>query len=437
MVGESSSDDSQEIVNLSYNERIEKGDSYFEQDFLTLAADEYAQAALMDPSQINPYLKLIDTHFELRNYDKALTNVETVLERDPANLEAQFDQIRIHIKLSDFNTAKSLIDTYPPNSNQAGEILYYKALLTALFNDHALAKTQLNEAKALNDPDLTAKIERILNSYKEFEATQAGQDIYLKILLAKSLNQNEEYEIAIHILKEVLKTRGDSRDGWILLGFAYLNLQNYQFALTAFDKAFSIDSTWSTTLYFLGITHKELGDAQKAITYFTGALKGNFEPKVVIQNHLADLYFETNEYEKAVQAYEAVLAVNKQDINSFVRPVWLYLDYLNDPQKALKLAQVAMTAFPDTGMSYNLVGWSYIGMGDYKNADANLKKALQLDPSLAAAYHNLGQLNEKWGKDDLALENYLKAYELDKNGPIGNLAAEHYNALIKRTFSDN
>lgn len=422
-------------VNLTYDEHIAKGDEYLKQSFLTLAGDEYAKAAALEPEQIIPYLKLTQVHLALRNYDKAEADTQAVLKKDPSNQEAQLNQIIIKIKLSDFNAAKNLLDAQSQTTNP--EMLYYQGLIASLFNDQALAKQTLNAALQ-NGPStsLTTKINRVLTSYQEFDATQAGEELYLNILLAKSFNENEEYEMAIQLLKEILKTRGDLRDGWILLGFSYLNLQNYPFALTALNKAYSIDPTWTTTQYFLGITNKELGNNKDAITYFTAALNGGFEPKVVIENHLADLYFETRNYQKAAEAYQAVLEVNKQDVNAFVRPIWLYLDYLNSPEKALQLAQSAAITFPNEAMSYNLLGWSYIGMGDYNNADANLKKAISLNPNLAAAYLNLGLLNEKWGKNDLALEYYQKAYNLDQKGSIGNTAATNYNNLIKKTMSE-
>lgn len=420
-----------EVVNLTYDARITKGDEYFSQGAYNSAATEYSKAALLQPDQVSTYLKLTQTHLKLRNFDKALANAQAVLKKDPNNSEALSDQILIQVKLSDFTNAQKLIETLPQTISQTAEISYYKGLLNAISNNHDLAKTHLNQAKALNDAEYTPKIDRILKSYEAFEAAQAGEELYLKILLAKSLNENEEYEMSIHILKEVLKARSDLRDGWILLGFAYLNLQNYQFALTAFDKAYSLDPTWSTTQYFLGITHKELSHTNEAIKYFTAALKGDFEAKVVIQNHLADLYFQAKDYKKATEAYEDVLKVNKGDLNAFVRPIWLYLDYLNQPEKALALAKTALASFPDAAMSYNLLGWSYIGMGDYKNAEANLKRSLALDPKLAAAHLNLGQLNEKWGKNDLALKSYQEAYKIDQQGSIGNMAGQKYNALIK------
>ena len=427
----------EEEPNLTYDEHMEKGDYYFDRGFLTFASNQYVRAANLEPQRIDPYLKLVKTHFELRNYQKALSNAQMALQIDPNQAGTRFDMIRIYIKLSDFDTAKNLLETYPVSDTPDPGVLYYQGLLSALFGNHELAQKYLKSAAvASTDPVLSANISTVLDSYQEFSFTSEAEDLYLNELLARSFNKVGEYEMAIYLLKDVLRERGDLRDGWILLGFAYLNLEKYQFALTAFEKAYSLDSEWPTTQYFLGVTHKELGHFEDAITFFNFALSNDFEPKLVIYRHLADLYFETEEYEKSADAYEKVLELSKDDVNSFVRPVWLYLDFIDEPQKALKLAETAALTFPDSAMSYNLLGWSYAGLDEDQKAEENLKRALELDPDLAAAYYNLGNLYEKQNRHDLAMEVFQKAYNLDSSGSIGNLAAQAYNDLLKKTLSN-
>lgn len=425
------------VENLSYDEHIAKGDSYFERGFLTFASNEYVRAVNLEPERTQAYLKLLKTHFELRNYSKALKNAEIILSLDPNDLETQFNVIRLHIKLSEFDEAKRLIDIYPLLNPPDARVLYYKGLLSALFGEHDAAKKSLKEASVnAQDAALADQIQIILDAYKEYDFTQAAEPLYLSELLARAFNKVEEYEMAIHLLKEILKTRSDLRDGWILFGFAYLNLEKYQFALTAFDKAYSLDSEWPTTQYFLGITHKELGHFDDAIVYFNFALNNDFEPQVVLYRHLADLYFETQDYEKAAAAYEKILESSTGDVNAFIRPVWLYIDFVDSPQKAKKLADTAVSTFPDSAMSYNLLGWSYLGLGELKTAEKNLKKALEMDPNLAAAYYNIGQVYEKQTKEDFALDAYQKAYDLDKSGSIGNMAASAYNELLRSSLSN-
>ena len=417
--------------NLTYDERIEKGDYYFERGFLTFASNEYVKAANLEPDRIEPYLRLIRTNYELGDYDKARTNAEIVLKMDPNNFNTQFDLALVYIKQSEFNSALTLIEQLSASEVTDPRVTYYKGLLQIVFDDHDAGKKYLKQAMSEStDPDLDAKISEVLSAYTEYEFAKAAEELYLSELLSRSFNEVGEYEMAIYKLKKILKARNDLRDAWILFGFAYLNLEKYYFAQSAFERAYELDSEWPTTQYFLGITHAEMGNTEDATIYLNYALANGFEPTVVIYQKLADLYLDAEDYTKAVESYEKVLSMNNEDINAFVRPIWIYLDYLDQPAKALNIAEVAVNTFPENAMAYNLLGWSQVDTNDQLAAEKNLKKAIELDPNIAAAHYNLGRLYETQHRKDVALEAYQKAYELDQNGSIGNLAAQAYNALL-------
>ncbi len=425
------------VVDVGYQGRLDKGDLYAEQGVLSLAVNEYVEASKLEPDALDPYLKLVDAHLQLKNYSRALANAESALVINPNHLETQFNLILIHIGLSDFDKAKQLLDVYSSAGNETAEVLYYKGILSALYADDEVAKDNLNQALAssIEGSELGEKISRVLGAYEEFEVNQAAEILFLRQLIAKSFNENGEYEMAIFILKDVLKERDDLRDGWNLLAFAYLNLQQFEFAKTALDKSYSEDPTWPTTQYFLGVTHKALGNTQEAITYFSSVLDSNFEPRVIVQNHLADLYFENQEYTKAIEAYEVVLEVNQQSVDAFIYPVWLYIDYVNDPSEALALSETALSLFPDSAMAHNLVGWSHLANRDYEQAEDHLVQAVEMDPTVPAIHYNLGALREATDRVDQALSSYEQAYQLDIGGDIGNKAANSYNDLLQKTLT--
>lgn len=422
----------EEEVNLSYNERIEKGNYYYDRGFLTFAANEYVKAANLEPGRTEPYLKLAQANFDLAEYPKASKNAEMILSLDPDNYEARYFLVLTSIKQNDFTKADLLIDELLASGLTDARLTFYKVLLKITLSQYDEGKSLLRELSAVSamSPDMRDKISTVSAAFEEFEFAQSAEGLYLDELLSRSLNQIGEYEMAIFKLKSILQNRSDLRDAWILLGFSYLNLEKYLFALSAFERAYELDPQSPSTQYFLGLTYSELSRFDDAIIYLNYSLSNGFEPEVVVKQKLADLYLEVEEYEKSVAAYESVLEDNKEDINSFVRPIWMYLDFLEEPIKALKLAELAVITFPEDPMAYNLLGWSQVGTQNYVESEKNLKKAIEMDPEFAAAHYNLGKLYEDQGRSDFAMAQYQKAYELDSNGSIGNLAAKRYNALM-------
>jgi len=417
--------------NLSYEERIKKGDYFLERGFFTFAANEYVKAANMNFNSIVPYERLLLANFELGDYSKAKRNAEMILKLDPNHTETRFALVKINIKQSSFEEAMNIIEQLKAMEIKDARIEYYRALLFLANQNFDEAQKRLKQARVESaTEDINENIDKILGAYNEFDFAKAAEELYLANLISRSLNEIEEYEISIHILKNVLKDRSDLRDSWILLGFGYINLGKYYFGLTAFEQAYQLDPEWPTTQYFLGITHKELSNYNDAIVYFNYALSNGFKPELVVYNHLADLYLSIEDYEAAVSTYKQLLELNRSDINSFVKPIWIYLDFLGNPEEALILANMAVTAFPENAMAFNLLGWSQVASGNYTDAEINLKKSLEIDPGIAAAHLNLGKLYEAQLKRKEAMSAYQEAYQLDQNSSIGNLAAKRYNVLL-------
>src|ERR1700752_4449427 len=54
----------------------------------------------------------------------------------------------------------------------------------------------------------------------------------------------------------------------------------------------------------------------------------------------------------------------------------------------------------------------FIGVGDFTNAEMQLQKTLNLDPTYLPCYYQLGQVKEKLGDNSAAINFYKKGIEL-------------------------
>ena len=411
----------------TYEERIERGNYYSNNAFLSLAVNEYTKASQIHPELAEPYFELGKNQTLLKNFDKAQLNLEKALEIEAENEEFLIYLAKNYIKQSTFEKAKTMFT----NSNSTNpEVNYYLGLFDLLSNDNTSAQKKFQQILENTDnAKLKEKSANILNSYEEFSLFKGGKEIHLRTLLAKSLNQTEEYEISLAILKEILKEKNDYRDAWILTGYAYLSLENYEFALDSFRKAYDLDSEKPETQYFLGLTYFETGQIEDALTYLNIALQNGFEPQIQVKQKLGDIYLTKKDYAQAVEMFEEVLKLNNADVNTFIRPIWIYLDFLNDPDKALELAQKAYKSHPDNAMTFNLLAWSHLKKEEYIKAEEYLQKAIKIDPNVQAVWYNYGLTYEGLGQKENALTAYQKAYEMGKDSSIGNIAAKAYNEL--------
>lgn len=417
----------------TYSEYIALGDQYIAKKSPSDAIINFEQAVSINPNSSDPLMKLAEAYLLNNQPDKAKTAFEKAAELNPTLIESKIGVARAYLNSREIEKAKDIIWQLDENNKDANNktIKYYKAIISILYKDYEKAEQLFKELAT----DTKSKI--FLDAFANFSYYKESDELFLDLLLSKALTDVGEYEAAIPLLFDIINKKNNYRDAWITLGFAYLNTAKPKEAIDALLKAKALNEDKPETLFFLGMAYFADDDIDKAIYYIEKADENGFQPKDEIDLKLGNLYILKENFKKAAAKYESVISSNSKNIDVFVRGVWLNIDKLNDTEKALSLSKTAVENHPNKAMSYNLLGWSYTAMEDFKNAETNLKIALSMNPNLDAAHLNFGWLYEKKGNDPLAKEYYKKAYILGKGNSIGNLAAIRFNNLVEQDRQKN
>lgn len=424
----------EETPNTSFMERLEKGDALFEATHYDLAAVEYQAATQLDPAQSEGFYKLGQAAFYSGDFAVAENALTQALALNPQDPDTQWMLGKTFLELEAFDQAQAQFEAA---SSTDVRIVYYRGVLHAYNGHYPEAQVLFQQViDGKQSPELSTNATIYLNSMTEFDLAQDAPESYQKTLVGRSLAETGENTLATALLYDVLRIEPDYRDAWIILGYVYLSKEQYAEAQEALLKAVEIDPSKGETRYFLGLSYFGQDDMGSAIPQFELALESGFEPKVQVYQKLGDAAVLTGDYPKAVDAYENVLVLNSSDVNLYIRPIWLYLDHLNDTDRALELAETALAEHPNDAMSYNLVGWVQTAQKEYAEAEKNLNYALILNPELPAIYLNFGRWHEAQEQWEEAKEYYKRAYAKDPEGSIGSLAAERYNTLVAQTEAE-
>jgi Tfp pilus assembly protein PilF len=108
----------------------------------------------------------------------------------------------------------------------------------------------------------------------------------------------------------------------------------------------------------------------------------------------------------AISRYRAVLEIDSN--NAVAMNNMAYLMALDNPDEALKYAQQALEAMPDTAALQDTLGWVYYRKGMYKTAVNYLKTAVAKEPTPRRQFH-LGMCYLKAGDQELGQQTVRAA----------------------------
>src|SRR5277367_3234139 len=84
---------------------------------------------------------------------------------------------------------------------------------------------------------------------------------------------------------------------------------------------------------------------------------------------------------------------------------------------AWRLAQKALSDAPESAAAHEFAGEVRFRRGDFAEADAEFKAAVEWDPRFALAWWGLGRVAECTSMNKTAVEDFHRAYELNPNDP--------------------
>ncbi|MBF0399062.1 MAG: tetratricopeptide repeat protein, partial [Desulfobacterales bacterium] len=156
-----------------------------------------------------------------------------------------------------------------------------------------------------------------------------------------------------------------------------------------------------------------------------------------------------NNEKEAKRIYEQVLKKDPNQQNAYLLLGDLYLQQ-NEEKKALNLYRQMIKYFPNSYIAYFLIGKILIDNKELKDAEKNLKKSLDIEPSFLQSKYELIRIYKIEKNNKKVIEGYLDILSRDNNSIIPMLelsvyyhkekilkkAYEIFDILAKRSISD-
>lgn len=171
-------------------------------------------------------------------------------------------------------------------------------------------------------------------------------------------------EAAVSSFKDALTIDPQHVKSLVNLTRAYLQMQRFEDAETAINRAVAIDSTDAAIFRVQGRVLQSTGSNEEAITAYRKSIDLKPENNPYAYNNLGLIYVLSDQHEDAVPLLEKAVQ-QKDDVDFF----------------------------------YNNLGMAYEGAGDFQRAKIAFERALEINPDYDKAAENLLRIKHLLGED--------------------------------------
>lgn len=182
-------------------------------------------------------------------------------------------------------------------------------------------------------------------------------------------------------------------DGWMLgrvyanLAEEYYKLKNYDTALDCYRKAMESDSCDDIAIYNYYDVCYEIGRVEESADYLSKYVKDNPYCKEA-WHCLGCAYRDLTLYEKAVDAFEFAIAIDKNYVDAYIA-LSQTQDLMGHTSEAVTTMLRVLDYTDDRARIYRTVGSLYAREANYASAVAYFRKAIDENPVDAEAYASM------------------------------------------------
>ncbi len=216
--------------------------------------------------------------------------------------------------------------------------------------------------------------------------------------------REHDFRAAEQYLTQVLSIAPDDAIAHKLLALCYGAENRWGQALPHLQRAANLHPLDAETHYWQGRALLEIGNYQEAINAFQAALKLQPDSVKALDN-IGLCYDRLSKYGAAIESYQRAIELDRK---LHTRYLWPYvnlaslLNHLRRYRETVEILEpVAGWEPPSAAIAYHL-GRACLGLNELDRAEAALREASGIDPSLALPHYQLAQLYKREGKTEEA-----------------------------------
>ncbi len=319
----------------------------------------FERAVKLEPENTAILFALGKTRLQLGHLTEAEKIFRQMLRRDSAFIAARIQLAKLFIQKESYAEALPLYESLLREQPGNGFYLKQAGICAYKLGRRPAAIRYFHKALEQNPRDAASYV-YLFNLYKKKEDWQAALQIAAnglhyyprsaKLHLARgdAFFEQKKYDQAVGDYLQAMDAGDSSAYLFKKLGLSYYHIDDLAAALLALQNAVRKDKEDPLSLYYLGLTYKELGAKDKAIQRLNQTIRA------AIPSYIADVYFEladsyqqNGQYEQALGAYQKVYEFDPQRKLIWFYIAMIYDRHLKERQTALRYYQRFLEEAPE------------------------------------------------------------------------------------------
>lgn len=294
-------------------------------------------------------------------------------------------------------------------------------------NDKVPLERAVEYAEELYPNSTTIRLRRahLLMSHEQYPQ---ALEVLNKMRQAEPDNTDVAYSLGVangavgDSQKAIAYFKEAATDGWMLgrvysnMAEEYYKLKDYDAAINCYRKAMESDSCDDITIYNYYDVCYSAGRIEQAADYLSGYVKKNPYNKEAWYC-LGCAYRDLTLYEKAVDAFEYAIAIDKSYVDAYVA-LSQTQDLMGNTAEAVTTMLRVLEYCDDRAKIYRTIGSLYAREANYDTAMAYFKKAVDDNPADAESYAAMALCYLELGDTSTAVSKVNRALMLDEDSPV-------------------
>lgn len=372
----------------------------------------------------------------LQMRDSALAELQEMREIDPGNLTTLRAISQYYLELNETDMALEILNEAKERNARDPQTLL---LLAEIYVEQS-QWDRLGEifVSMLKDPLIypSQKLELVRFIYTQYQnrpseevlAQQTGDVLMAfsenepeygpaQLLAAEYLLRQENMAGALEKLRQANRLMPEQPDAWRQRVQILFQMERYEDVISISDSANTYASDDAFVQFFTGASYMLTDQPQEAFTWLESA---SFSPanrnfRSVIQSTLADVQTDLDSWNDAKRSYERALRLDPANHNAMNNYAYNLSLQGEDLDRALELAEEAVSYQPENAAYLDTIGWVYFKRGEYEQAREFIQRSVDTGDSGPEVYEHLGDVYEALGNLEEAVRWWNKALENDSN----------------------